>query len=508
MKTNYTEVEKQIIKKNVMYKSAIDEYHQIENKYSSISQLLENYTDYPNNDILIVLYYKTMCCAFKQCQKISDYKNLDDIISTVTCRLAEDVMKANLSKHCSQKVLSYVITVMKSYVPKEDTESIYNYEEELSSDDIMDTITTNILAERVKKYVDSSMDIRRKQIFDMVHTDNMSYKEISKEFHVTPDRISQIYNGIIKKIRRKFAINPEFTTNNHKSKNNNSASFSKPENTKTPYTLFVDGMMLSRYLDMMDKPHCVSSEWITNDYSGNNNGIWDSIILGRFNMIDFRSSNIDILYKIYSENLNICAGFNMFMNNYYKYQTNLFVHLSENEQTSIKANIFHAYYSALEFAIQVGRVYDAYEFYWGLVSHYPIDQWFVVDDRYKWSLVDYLAEDIRTYGDKIRRIASNCNYDKKYKLVNYLNKFDFFHKYNKFAAIRPINDINNPIERFNNHSEDISYITSCSDAIKTLSEGYNKDGVRLRASAREALANFCVDNYIIDNNMAIYFLRR
>lgn len=514
MKTNYTELEKQIIKKNAMYKSAIDEYHQIETRYPSIPRLLEDYTNH-TDEVLIVLYYRTVCYTFSQCQKISDYKNFDDIISTVTCKIAEDVMTASLSKHYSQKVLSYITTVMKSYSNNNNyIESIYDHKEDISSEDILDSVTSKILSENIKKFVETSSLIndRKRKVLEMVIIKDMSYRDIGKEFNVTGDRIGQIYNKALRIIRKKFGIIINDTRYIRKPSNKKMLQSTLSDikiERKYPKPIQVDGELIYDYIEMMDKPHkVVSDRYMTGDYSGNFNSIYDSIILGRFSLVDF-SNNVSLLYNIYRNHILRTEEFEFFFKYYYRYCNYEYIKLSSEEQLAIKATIFHAFYTAVEYSIITGNIYSGYLFYHEAIESYNLEKWFVVSDDYKYLLIDCLAEYVRIYYSYIIHFANRCNSNRQNMLVEYLNKFDYFDQYKKYQNIT--NNMNSliyhPIKDFLHHKY-ISNISCFSEMIQALESGTNIYGDKLDVTAKKALTDECLKNFIINESQAIEFLRK
>ena len=115
MKRKYNEIEKGLLKISPMYKSAIDTFYEVDKKYVK-EELYANYSG-KENDLLIILYYRTLCKVYTECNKINNFRNFEDIVSSVTIKVTEYILSKNSITNASGKISTYVRIVMKELEP-------------------------------------------------------------------------------------------------------------------------------------------------------------------------------------------------------------------------------------------------------------------------------------------------------------------------------------------------------------------------------------------------------
>lgn len=545
MKTNYSELEKQIIKKNFNYKSIIDEYHQIENRYGKINILLDNCDKY-QNDSIIVIYYKTLCKSFEECQKICDYCYLDDIISTVICKFTEDILSKSKSKISYNNIFAQIKRIINSYYNNDDIVHIYdcyNIEDEKSVD-LVDYCYNDWLLETAKTILENSYyivksDIKRDiNIFHDVFIKEYSLKDAGIKYGLSQERIRQIVSRCMLKIRKGFHILqikderyihhyfPEKPSKDIKRKRKKVKDINKSEtkcnkvNIENNKPRIIDGELLSDYIDTINNPHEVNGTYyITNNYHGNNNGIFESIILGRFFLANF-SDNFTLLYNLYNNDRNlfnismkpIFIEFGKFFNTKY-YKNGEYDSLNTWNKIKIRSTIFHAFYSGLEFAIYSKSAYSGYLMYEDITCSYDLDKYFCSSEKYKYVLIDHFATCMQLYYDCIKDFSNRCNYNRESMLVEYLEKISFFDQYKPLISIETKNLFmgSKTYSGFPKYPK-IKDIQLYSEMIHLLEYGgicYSDSEIpyRIRNSSKKQIIDTLKNNFIIDEAQAIQLFK-
>lgn len=502
MKRKYNEIEKGLLKINPMYKSAIDAFYEVDKKYVK-EELYANYSG-KENDLLIILYYRTLCKVYTECKKINKFRNFDDIVSSVTIKVTEYILSKNSISNVSSKISAYVRTVMKelepvveAFIPLRQCKNI-----EQNHSNIEDVYIESEIIDKMIDIVYNNLTVKEQIIIEDI-VDDCTLKEMSMKYNVSTNRISQIRNKAFRKIRcrmSKFLSDPIIKKSN-KISSSTGTTLSSGEALRS-----VEDLKFLKYIETLDKIHEIDSDdnhFISTDELRNK--LFDSIAVTRFCLCDF-NGRVDTLYKFYRaipRIEGICEIYHIFANfcrNYYV-GTTLYRSLSNDDKTDIEAILFHAFLSSVELAIVNENAYAGMQMYEHIIAGYGehlskyITIYEPVIGSNKYTIINYIAIAMRTYKYSIIRFVDGKCFSYRDKLKDLLRKEKFYEKYTKFSKIVNLNDTTiEPLSGI--YKLAAPGITTYSFFIQILEDRI------LDNDQMSSVLDFLVDNYIVTRDTA------
>ena len=509
MKRKYNEIERGLLKINPMYKSAIDTFYKVDKKY--IKE--ELYADYSGkeNDLLIILYYRTVCKVYTECKKINNFRNFDDIVSSVTIKVTEYILSKNSITNASSKISVYVRTVMKelepvveAFIPLRQCKNM-----ESNHSNIEDNYIESEIVDKMIDIVYNNLTTREQNILEDIAY-GYTLREMGEKYNVTAGRISEIRNKAFRKIRfrmNKFLSEPIIKKSN-KISSSTGAIFSVGKTSRT-----VDELKLLKYIESLDEIHEIDSDdnhLISTDTLRNK--LFDSIAVGRFCLCNFNGKT-DTLYKFYRaiprvEGINeIYHIFATFCRNYYT-GTIFYNSLYNNDKTYIEAILFHAFLSSVEFAIVNENAYAGMQMYDHMIALYGehLSKYITVAEPVigsnKYAIINYISIAMRNYKYSIIRFVDGKCFSYRDKLKDLLVKEKFYDKYTKFDKIVTLDNITTETIKFGiNKIAAPGIIPTYSLYIQALEDGI------LSKNDMSNVLDFLVKNYIITKEMSAVILK-
>ena len=451
MKRKYNEIERGLLKVNPMYKSAIDTFYEVDKKYVK-EELYADYTG-KENDLLIILYYRTLCKVYRECEKIGSFRNFDDIVGSVTIKVTEYILSKHSIVNTSGKIADYVRVVMKDLEPIVDTFVPLRQCKDIEShSNVEDAYIESEIVDKMIDIVYHNLTIREQKILEDI-ADDYTLKEMGEKYNVTIHRISQIRNKAFRKIRTrmsKFLSEP--TIKRSTKIYSTGARLSSDKSTRS-----IEDLKMIKYIESLDERHDIDDDdWCFVSSDSLRNKLFDSIAVTRFCMCNF-DTKIDTLYNFYrdiSKTEGLCDIYNIFANfcrNYY-IGTNLY-HKLENK-LYIEAILFHLFLSSVEFAIINENAYAGMQMYECMVSEYGerLSKYITVAKPImgsnKYAVINYIALSMRIYKYSIIKFVDGRSFSRKDILKDLLCKERFYDKYTKFSKICTFNDIMKEAEKF------------------------------------------------------------
>lgn len=496
----YDTIEKRIIKINPMYKSAIDEYYNIREKYS----MIELYEDYSSNEniILIILYYKILIKVYKECETIGRFKNFDDIVSSVTVKITEYILARTSILNCSSLISRYVSVVFSDYIDRrEETKdhiSLYSctevYSEDLSLEDLA---LKNDIIEYMYNIIDSLRPRESKIVHRILEGDTLN--SMRTDYNLSHDRIHEIkikaYRKIYEKLNR-YMKDSDIKEN--KIHTSSGASFGSYNSTLKA----IKNAKWEIYLRKLNEIHSA-----INDTDNNRDILNDSILAGRFCLINFENYSTE-LYDFY-ENIKYIRGLNDMYKIFKKfinanYSTGVIKFKDGNNMDSLWTMIilFSGFYSAVEFAVEMGSALSGYQMFIDLYEMH-LDSDCINTGLYnshKYSLINYISEAMKSYRYIITSFA-NSKFDNNDPFVLYLFKSKYFDKYKKYEKITHYSVLEK--------ESDIKYITDdIAPEFITITYSFllNVLDDNIHQKYKKTIVNFLAKNYIINENEKQYYL--
>lgn len=509
MKRKYNEIEKGLLKINPMYKSAIDAFYEVDKKYVK-EELYANYSG-KENDLLIILYYRTLCKVYTECKKIDKFRNFDDIVSSVTIKITEYILSKNSISNVSSKISAYVRTVMKELEPVVDAfvplRQCKNIEQNHSN--IEDVYIESEIIDKMIDIVYNNLTVREQKILEDI-SDNYTLKDMGEKYNVTIERVRQIRDKAFRKIRFRMRIflSDPIIKKSSKISSSTGTMLSSGEAIRS-----VEDLKFLKYIESLDKIHEIDSDdnhFISTDELRNK--LFDSIAVTRFCLCDF-NDRVDTLYKFYRaipRIEGICEIYHIFANfcrNYYA-GTTLYRSLSNNDKTDIEAILFHSFLSAVEFAIINENAYVGMQMYDHMVAGYGdnLSKYISVVEPVigsnKYAVINYIAIAMGTYKYSIIRFVDGKCFSYRDKLKDLLRREKFYDKYTKFSSIVILNDITMETIKFGiDKIAAPGIIPTYSFYIQALEDGI------LSKNDMSNVLDFLVKNYIITKEMSAVILK-
>ena len=499
----YDTIEKRIIKINPMYKSAIDEYYNIREKYS-MNELSKDYSGNENN-LLIILYYKILIKVYKECENIGRFKNFDDIVSSVTLKVTEYILARNSISNCSTLITRYVSVVLSDYIDKreetKDNISLYSctevYSEDLSLEDLA---FKNDIIEYMYNIIDSLRPRESKIVHRILEGDTLI--NIGIDYNVSNGRIHEIkakaYRKIYKKINR-YMKDSDIKEN--KIHTSSGASFGSYNSTlKT-----IKNAKWEIYLRKLNEIHSAINDTDNNDRDILN----DSILAGKLCLVEFDEDCSMELYHFYKEikytrGLNdMYCIFKKFINANYSTGVIKFKDVINMDSFLTMAVLFTGFYSAVEFAVEMGSALSGYNMFTYLYEMH-LDPDCINSGLYnshKYSLVNYISEAMKSYKYMITSFANSAAFDNNDPFVLYLFKSKYFDKYKKYEKIAHYSVLEK--------ESDIKYIRDdIAPEFITITYSFllNILDDNIHQKYKKTIVNFLAKNYIINENEKQYYL--
>lgn len=506
MKRKYNEIEKGLLKINPMYKSAIDAFYEVNKKYVK-EELYANYSG-KENDLLIILYYKTLCKVYTECKKINKFRNFDDIVSSVTIKVTEYILSKNSISNVSSKISTYVRIVMKELEPIVDAfvplRQCKNIEQNHSN--IEDVYIESEIIDKMIDIVYNNLTVREQKILEDI-SDNYTLKDMGEKYNITIERVRQIRDKAFRKIR--FRMNKFLSDPIIKKPSKISSSTGTTLSVISGKTSrSVDELKLLKYIESLDKIHEIDVD--DNHFISTNelrNKLFDSIAVTRFCLCDF-NDRVDTLYKFYRaipRIEGICEIYHIFANfcrNYYV-GTNFYRCLIADDKSDIEAILFHAFLSSVELAVVNENAYVGMQMYEHMISGYGdhLSKYITVAEPVmgsnKYAVINYISIAMRNYKYSIIRFVDGKCFSYNDKLKDLLRDEKFYDKYTKFDSIVTLNDITMETIKYGiNNIAAPGIIPTYSFFIQVLEDRI------LDKKQMSSVLDFLVDNYIITRDAA------
>ena len=502
-KYKYNEIERGLLKINPMYKSAIDTFYEVDKKYVKE----ELYADYSGkeNDLLIILYYRTLCKVYTECKKINNFRNFDDIVSSVTIKVTEYILSKNSITNASAKISTYVRIVMKELEPIVDAFVPLRQCKNIESDhsNVEDVYIESEIIDKMVDIVYNNLTTREQRILEDI-ADDYTLKDMGEKYNISYNRISQIRNKAFRKIRFRMS---KFLSDPIIKKSNKISSSAGTTLSDGKASRSVEDLKLLKYIESLDEIHEIDSDdnhFISTDELRNK--LFDSIAVTRFCLCNF-DGKVDTLYKFYRaipRIEGICEIYHIFANfcrNYYV-GTTLYRSLSNNDKTDIEAILFHAFLSSVELAIVNENAYVGMQMYEHMIAGYGehLSRYITISEPVigsnKYTIINYIAIAMRTYKYSIIRFVDGKCFSYRDKLKDLLRKEKFYDKYTKFSKIVNLNDTTiEPVSGIYKLAAP-GIIPTYSFFIQVLEDRI------LDKKQMSSVLDFLVDNYIITKDAA------
>ena len=488
----YDTIEKRIIKINPMYKSAIDEYYNICKKYS-MNELSKDYSGNENN-LLIILYYKILVKVYKECENIGRFNNFDDIVSSVTIKVTEYILARTSVLNCSSIISRYVSLVLSDYIIKteenKDNISLYSCTNVYSNDLSLEELTCkNDIIEYMYHIIDTNLGSRESQIlYRILEGDTLN--NIQENYKVSYNRILQIkakaYRKLSKKLHRYLKDSSIKENKIHTSSGITFGSFD--ETLKS-----IKNAKWIMYLKNLNEIH------FTIDADSDRNILNDSILVGKLCLICFEDKSPELYHwykriKYNSSLYDIYKIFKKFINANYYTGAIRFKDKNINDPLWIMITLFYGFYSAVEFAVEVGSALSGYQLFMDLYGTH-LDPGCILNGLYnsnKYSLINYISEAMKSYKYMITNFA-NTKFAYDDPFVLYLFRTKYFDKYKKYEKITHYSVIEK--------ESDIKYIRDdIAPEFITITYSFllNLLDDNIHQKYRKTIVNFLAKNYIIN----------
>ena len=410
----YNRIEKKIIKINYTYKSAIDKYYELAEKYSG--QLQQLYKDYTGceEDLLMIMYYKTLLKVYNECLQMDDFRKFDDIVSSATIKVAEYLFSSTAMSISSSILSRYIKAVMSDIYdhPRMKNESIYSHPE-LMEDQTMEEkyIEQDITDKIIDIAIGDNTKLNERELIIMSeYCEGLTLKKIGELHNVTSNRVAQIKNKALRKIRTNlismyspvrdlYAPTPkkQVTTT---AKNRIGTRQSEYQRTEIELHKYL------RYLnDFNYKVDELSYEFEnTMDDRYKPNKLADAIMMGRFCLINW-DDNIKCLTMFYKHSYSIpglkrfAILFNHFIKSHYNFNPKIWT-LDEDERMDIEVSLFHAFYCAVEYGVANQSAFSGYSVFENIIGkyHYIDNNYLKINREFsQYQLVDIIVDAMRTY---------------------------------------------------------------------------------------------------------------
>lgn len=509
MKKKYNDIEKGILKINYMYKSAIDKYYDLENK-----KLYSGYSE-NENDALIILYYNTLRKVFEECERINDFENFEDIVSSVTIKIVEYIADKNNSDFI---ISEYIDVVMDKYVLDKSKSdlfvSIKDCKDEKDNIDLENQYLKTKLFDAIRKVANNRISERDREILEDYIIYNEKKAHISKKYNISNTRVTQIINNSLRKLRVIEIL--KFDPVHNQSTYKQDINFNNIYNRSTGLMLskgsvkeFNDCNILKKYIHYIEHLHCINytgKKFLGTDFC-NRDLLIDSFLIGRLYSCDFSGEKSSGQLLNFYNNIKSIPGlinfYNIFIDfiNYYYEETEYFKSLDDNHKDDIMSILFYMFHISVENSILKGSACTGYNTYYYYEKYYndSIEKCFIKNTNInKFSIVDFIIKYMKIYKTSMIEFGK-LFYKFSDILFSKLIYDKYFDKYDTFKYIEC--DTNN-LANYKDILNISNYATILYDSIYKHKLGLIDRDIIL------SILQILIDNYIINKDEAYDILYR